>query len=219
MKTILIIEDDRDINQLLFDTLSGSYNIIQCYDGRQALTLLKETPVDLVLSDLMLPVLSGEQLISLIKQIQQVPIIIITAKADVDVLVDVLSLGANDYLAKPFNLKELIARIQVQLRIHDASSVISYKGFVLSTDSFQVTYNNQPLDLLQKEFDLLKLFLLEPSKVHTKATIYEKVWGETYYDDENTINVHMSRLRKKLMDITNQDCIKTVWGLGYKLSI
>lgn len=219
MQTILIIEDDKDINQLLYDTLSPIYHVIQSFDGRNALTLLQEQAFDLVITDLMLPGMSGEELIGLVKKIQAIPIIVITAKTNVDVLVDVLSLGADDYLAKPFNLKELTARIQVQLRKNQVTNRIEYKGFILNMNSYEVTYNNDVIMLLQKEFEIFKLFLLEPNKVHTKAAIYQSVWKETYYDDENTINVHMSRLRKKLSDCTNQECIQTVWGLGYKLVI
>lgn len=220
MIKILIIEDDRDINYLLYDKLKNDFVVIQSYSGTDGLNMVLNDDIDLVITDLMLPGVSGEELIPLIKEKKDIPVIVITAKNEVDVLVDVLSLGADDYLAKPFDLKELVARLKVQLRKKGIErDIIEYKGLTLNLKNYQLLYEGSEIELLQKEFEIIKLFLSEPTRIFTKEFIYEKVWKEDYYNDENTINVHISRLRKKINTALGKECIKTIWGLGYKLVI
>lgn len=220
MIKILIIEDDRDINDLLYDKLKNDFVVIQSYSGTDGLNMVLNDDIDLVITDLMLPGVSGEELIPLIKEKKDIPVIVITAKNEVDVLVDVLSLGADDYLAKPFDLKELVARLKVQLRKKGIErDIIEYKGLTLNLKNYQLLYEGSEIELLQKEFEIIKLFLSEPTRIFTKEFIYEKVWKEDYYNDENTINVHISRLRKKINTALGKECIKTIWGLGYKLVI
>ena len=213
---ILIIEDDKDINNLLKDILSH-YEVTQAFTGSSGLSAFKESSIDLVLLDLMLPDLSGENLIPMIKAINpSCPIIVLTAKADVDVLVQVLELGADDYIAKPFDIKEVIARIIKQLKMQ-TPKVLTYQELSLNEEMHEVRYQDELLKLTAKEFEMLRLFMSNPTKVFSKANLYESIWGDTYFGDDNTIMVHVSRLRGKLQEKTGDECIETVWGIGFKL--
>jgi len=222
MAKILIVEDDNDINNLLNDFLGDKYLTTQAFAGSEARRLISDNKYDLILLDLMLPGFSGEELISIIRKDNDVPIIVITAKGDVSTLVDVLALGANDYIAKPFNNSEVLARIEAQLRSRNIGSTPSvYKVGPIEIDdrSHEIRVNDNLLEVTQKEYEILKLFLQYPNQVFTKANIYSQVWKEEYYGDVNTIAVHMSRLRNKLKAASNQDLIQTVWGIGFKLTI
>lgn len=221
MKRILVVEDDNHINQLLFDLLSETYEVSQAYAGSEGKRLLIESSFDLVLLDLMLPGISGEQLIGEIREVSTVPIIILTAKAEVNVLKEVLELGANDYIAKPFNTIEVLARVEAQLRDHPQDNPVTKinVGMIsLDEEKREVKVQNKRVELTQKEFELLKCFLNYPDKVFTKANLYESVWGDPYFGDDNTISVHISRLRNKLNQYTEKELIETVWGIGFKLS-
>lgn len=221
MKRILVVEDDNHINQLLFDLLSETYEVSQAYAGSEGKRLLIESSFDLVLLDLMLPGISGEQLIGEIREVSTVPIIILTAKAEVNVLKEVLELGANDYIAKPFNTIEVLARVEAQLRDHPQNNPVTKinVGMIsLDEEKREVKVQNKRVELTQKEFELLKCFLNYPDKVFTKANLYESVWGDPYFGDDNTISVHISRLRNKLNQYTEKELIETVWGIGFKLS-
>lgn len=222
MKKILIVEDDNSINELLFDLLSDTYKVTQAYAGSEGKRILEDNSFDLLLLDLMLPGLTGEQLIEEIRKASAVPIIVITAKAEVNVLRDVLRLGANDYIAKPFDTIEVLARIEAQLRDHlhenDAKKQLNSGMLSMDEEKREVTVNKKIVDLTQKEFELLKCFLRYPDKVFTKSNLYETVWGESYFGDDNTISVHISRLRQKLNQYTEEELIETVWGVGFRLS-
>lgn len=221
MKRILVVEDDNHINQLLFDLLSEAYEVSQAYAGSEGKHLLIESSFDLVLLDLMLPGISGEQLIGEIREVSTVPIIILTAKAEVNVLKEVLELGANDYIAKPFNTIEVLARVEAQLRDHPQNNPVTKinVGMIsLDEEKREVKVQNKRVELTQKEFELIKCFLKYPDKVFTKANLYESVWGDPYFGDDNTISVHISRLRNKLNQYTEKELIETVWGVGFKLS-
>lgn len=215
--SILIVEDDLDINNLLKDVLINDYAIYQSYTGSNALNTFKQQNISLILLDLMLPDIDGDDLISLFKQHKNVPIIVLTAKAEIDVLVKVLELGADDYISKPFNTKEVIARIQKQLKQTTPLRVFTIGELTLDETTREVTYANTPIVLTSKEFEILKLFMSYPQKVFTKANIYETIWHDTYYGDDNTITVHMSRLRTKLSQFSNEELIETIWGVGFKL--
>jgi len=222
MTKILIVEDNNDINNLLNDFLKDKYLITQAFAGSEAKRLISDNEYDLILLDLMLPGFSGEELISIIRKDSDIPIIVITAKGDVSTLVDVLALGANDYIAKPFNNSEVLARIEVQLRSHNIGfAPLVYKVGPIEIDdrSHEIRVNDNLLEVTQKEYEILKLFLQYPNQVFTKANIYCQVWKEEYYGDDNTIAVHMFRLRNKLKAVSNQDLIQTVWGIGFKLAI
>ena len=216
--TVLIVEDDLDINILLRDILKADFEVSQAFNEAMALSFLRDNTANLVLLDLMLPDVSGESLISLIKESADIPIIVLTAKAEVDVLVKVLELGAQDYIAKPFDTKEVRARINKQLN-HKTIQTLMVCDLKLDDQTHEAFYKQHPLTLTSKEFDLLKLLMNNPKKVFTKANLYESVWQDAYFGDDNTITVHMSRLRTKLNKYSNEELIETIWGVGFKLNI
>ncbi len=220
VKKILVVEDDNAINQLLFDLLSDQYIVLQAYAGTEGKRIIETESLDLILLDLMLPGLSGEELISQIRRQSTVPIIVITAKAEVSVLADVLQSGANDYIAKPFNTLEVLARVETQLRNAvsiESKQKLSVGCISMDDEKREVFVKNQLLNLTQKEYEILKLFLMHPQKVFTKANLYKSVWQEEYFGDDNTISVHMSRLRNKLAQASQEELIETVWGVGFKM--
>lgn len=220
MAKILIVEDDNTINSLLYDLLSPDYQVDQAYSGTEGIRLLSQDAYDLVLLDLMLPGLSGEVFIKEVRSNSLVPIVVITAKSEMSVLDNVLQLGANDYIAKPFHTVEVRARVANQLNQSKNAKVtgrlIQLDEIVIDLDSYQAKINNQELNLKTKEFDLLKCFIQYPNKVFTKANLYQSVWGEDYYGDDNTISVHMSRLRREIAKHTDREIIQTIWGVGFK---
>lgn len=224
MKKILIVEDDSHINGLLCDLLTDTYEVTQAYAGSEGKRLVESTAFDLVLLDLMLPGVSGEEFIQWIREKSIIPIIVITAKAEVDVLANVLNLGANDYIAKPFDTVEVLARVEAQLRDHQVEiekecEQIQVGKIKMNQETREVTLAGHPVILTQKEYALLECFLKHPKKVFTKANLYESVWQEPYFGDDNTISVHVSRLRTKLNQYTKQEMIETVWGVGFKLNL
>lgn len=222
MKKILIVEDDNAINELLFDLLNEEYEVMQAFAGSEAKRIVEKESFDLIILDLMLPGISGEEFIRLFRLSSSVPIIVITAKAEVDVLANVLSLGANDYIPKPFNTIEVKARIKAQLRNYidqqsDEQTLYKVGSIEMDDATRVVTVNHLAVNLTQKEYDLLKCFLEHPQKVFTKANLFETVWNEPYFGDDNTISVHISRLRSKLSYHHGEELIETVWGVGFKL--
>ncbi|MDN6711478.1 MAG: response regulator transcription factor [Tetragenococcus halophilus] len=222
MKKILIVEDDNDINNLLNDLLETDYDVTQAFAGSEARRLLADERFDLILLDLMLPGLSGEELIAEIRLTNATPIIVITAKNEPSVLSEVFEAGANDYIAKPFNTVEVTARIKNQLRsrtIDETNGTILTVGKIkMNDETREVYYQDQLITLTQKEYELLKCFLQHPKKVFTKANLYETIWQEPYFGDDNTITVHISRLRNKFQIFTEEEVIKTIWGVGFQLN-
>lgn len=222
MKKILIVEDDNNINNLLNDLLETDYDVTQAFAGSEARRLLVDERFDLILLDLMLPGLSGEELIAEIRLTNATPIIVITAKNEPSVLSEVFEAGANDYIAKPFNTVEVTARIKNQLRsrtIDETNGTILTVGKIkMNDETREVYYQDQLITLTQKEYELLKCFLQHPKKVFTKANLYETIWQEPYFGDDNTITVHISRLRNKFQIFTEEEVIKTIWGVGFQLN-
>ncbi len=223
MSRILIVEDDNEINKLLADFLQKSgYETESAEDGGKASLLLRKQNFDLVLMDLMLPYKSGEHLIKEFREYSQIPVIVLSAKSMMETRLEVLRLGADDYILKPFDLNEVQVRIEVVLRRSGAGSslageILSCGELCLNTEENSVIYQGKPISLTAKELMLLKLFMEYPQKVYTKANLYESVWNDTYYYEDNTINVHVSNLRSKLKKATGSDYIETVWGIGYRL--
>ncbi|MBQ4165481.1 MAG: response regulator transcription factor [Oscillospiraceae bacterium] len=219
---IMIVEDNKEISALLSDFLTkNDYETITAFDGNTASALLKKQEFDIVLMDLMLPFLSGEQLMKEFRTYSDKPVIIISAKSMMETRLEMLRTGADDFILKPFDLNEVLVRVQVVMR---RSGIASKENSVLSCGSleFNLTENTvscggKPVSLTSKEMQLLKLFLSHPKKVFTKANLYETVWNDTYYYEDNTINVHVSNLRSKLKKASGEDHIETVWGVGYRL--
>lgn len=218
---IAVVEDDREINKILKELLEGGgYEVVQAFDGSEASKLLREEKLDLVLMDLMLPYKNGERLIAELREVSQTPVIVISAKSMMETKLEVLRLGADDYIIKPFDLDEVLVRVEVVLRRSGAFQTraeLNHGELTLNTEENRVTVGGKPVSLTAKELMLLKLFLEHPKKVYTKAELYEAVWNDAYYYEDNTINVHVSNLRSKLKKASGRDFINTVWGIGYRL--
>ncbi|PZD97520.1 DNA-binding response regulator [Paenibacillus sambharensis] len=230
---LLIIEDDPEISQMVADylTLEG-YAITVTYDGEQAAMQVQQGSYDLVLLDLMLPKMNGLDVLQHIRANSRIPILIVSAKDnEVDKALG-LRFGADDYIAKPFSLLELAARVQASIRRATEYSTMAARDsediqqqqlltagdLTVDPDNFRVTKHNREIKLTAKEFQILKLFIQNPTRVYTKAMLYQLVWKEEYYRDDNVINVHMRRLREKIEDDpSNPRYICTLWGIGYRL--
>lgn len=231
-KRILIIEDDREIRKLLKEYLEKKDFVIdEAGDGREALIAMKDSVYDLMLMDMMLPYNSGSELISTLRGAKSdpekahTPVIVISAKSGLDTRIETLSLGADDYITKPFDLEEVYVRIEALLRRSaggvytraEGEELLSACGISYDLKANEVSFNGRPLKLTAKERKLLLLFFKNPEKTFTKANLYEKVWEDEYIYEDNTINVHMSNLRNKLKSATGREVIETVWGIGYRL--
>ena len=220
MHTILIVDDDVYIGDMLEEILAKEgYRTARAYSGTEALMFLSSARPDLILLDLMLPGLSGEQLLPLIKGI---PVIVVSAKAEVSDKVELLLNGACDYITKPFDTAELLARITVQLRMAESApasvSVLSFRTIRLDTASHSVTVADTPVRLTQTEYAILKLLMQNPSQVITKTLILERISEDTPDCTESSLKVHISNLRKKLKAVDGNDYIEAVWGIGFKLN-
>ncbi len=223
-KTILIIEDDNEINSMLRTLLkTNGFEAISAYSGTEGL-LVHGDNVDLILLDLMLPGRSGDDIIGELKKKKNVPVIVMSAIHDTSKKVDLFSLGADDYITKPFDNDELIARVSARLRTQPGDSskpaalLLTYKNITVDPDSFIATCNNTTLDLSKHEFLLLQLLVKNHNRTCTKSLIYDTVWDYENSADDNTLNVHISKLRKKLKECDpDTDYIETVWGIGYRL--
>ena len=222
---ILVVEDDWDINGLLCKILSQhGYNVRSAYSGSEAKMCIEQFDYDLILLDLMLPGISGEELISDIRKEKLMPIIVISAKTSSQDKISVLKMGADDFISKPFDINEVLARVEAQLRRYIefsgniSSNKLSYKNLVLDTDSKQVFVNEKEINLTVREFNILELLLKNQNKVFTRANLFESVWNDQFMGDDNTVNVHISNLRAKISkaDKDNENN-QTVWGIGFKL--
>lgn len=221
MINILVVEDDGDINNLLANILKDEgYYVTQAFSGTEARFCLKEKNYEIVLLDLMLPGVSGENLIEEINQNFDSSVIVISAKDDIDNKINLLKMGAEDYITKPFDGREVLARIEVILRrgIKDKNKILVYKDLKLNPTSRKIFFKEEEVQLTVKEFDILELFMSNPKKVFSKGNIFESVWKEDFLGDDNTVNVHVSNLRTKLNKVSNENYINTVWGIGFKLS-
>ncbi len=218
---ILIVEDNDDINHMIMNYLTkAGYHCEQAFSGTEALMYFKMNTYDLIILDLMLPGISGEAFLTNVREVSNLPVIVLTAKDTLDSKVEVLGAGADDYLCKPFALEELLARIQVQLRkIHKNSyESIVFKSLHLEPLIYDGTINNHSLNLTKHEYLILELLMKNVKRVFTKQEIYEYVWNDDYCYDDKTINVHISNIRKKIKKISDEDYIKTVWGIGFKMA-
>lgn len=215
---ILIIEDDTYINNMLAKLLTNnSYQVIQAFSGTEGIMVL-DNSVDLILLDLMLPGKNGEEVIDAIKNKVNVPIIVMSAISNVEKKLDLFNAGVNDYITKPFDNNELLARIKVHLKSHNENSLyLTYKDIVLDKNAFKATIKGANLELTKNEFLLLQALIEYKNQVLTKEKLFELVWGYTDAGDDNTLNVHISKLRNKIKSITNEDYIETVWSIGYRL--
>ncbi len=223
MSTLLIIEDNRDVNHLIRETLAREgYKVISAFDGLTGSKMLAAGDFDLVILDLMLPFKSGDEIVKELRGFSDVPVIILSAKDTVFTKIDLLKLGADDYMTKPFDLGELAARAAAQLRRYHraekAEEIYTYKDMQLDSKIKRVLVNGREADLTAKEYYILELMLQNRDKVFSKANLYESIWKEEYLGDDNAVKTHISNLRSKLKKCNpSADYIETVWGLGYRL--
>ncbi len=235
MKHLLIVEDDAENNNMLREYLEGhGYACTQAFSGSEGRLLFSMEHFDLVLLDLMLPGVSGEDLVSEFSR--KTPVIVLSAKSELDSKVNVLSAGAEDYLCKPFDLPELLVRIQVQLRRQakdrleerggaeegkgergGEEKAYHYREWSLNPDTMEMFAAETPISLTRHEFLILELLIRNPKQVFSKRRIYEYAWGEEYLAEDKTINVHISNIRAKLKGTGTDSYIQTVWGMGFKL--
>lgn len=220
MQKILIIEDDTNINNMIAEYLGeNGYECVQAFSGSEGALRFSMEKFALIILDLMLPGITGEELI---KQFSgKVPVIVLSAKIELDSKVDLLSAGANDYICKPFDLPELLVRIQVQLRnvsTAGQSQEILYRDWRINPETMEMRAAGLPVEFTKHEFKILELLARHPKKVFTKQVIYEYAWEEEYYVEDKTINVHISNIRAKLKSSGTDEYIQTVWGMGFKLS-
>lgn len=219
MKTIAIIDDDIHISNMLTEVLRREgYSVIRAYSGTEALYLFSERKPDLVLLDLMLPGLSGEEVLS---HIENIPVIVLSAKVDVQNKINLLLSGAADYMTKPFDTKELLARITVQLRKkeqQDTIKLLSVGDLVLDMVSLSLTVKGQPIKLTQTEYAILKQLMKNPKQVIAKSVLLDNISLDTHDCTERSLKQHISNLRKKMQNVGGIDYIKTIWGIGFKLA-
>ena len=217
MKKILVVEDDLDIHNLIKELLEKEgYKVFDSYSGTESLLVLEKEKIDLILLDLMLPGLNGEEIV---KRIKNVPIIVISAKISPEDKVKVLLDGANDCITKPFNKDELLARIKVQLRLNENKNILElkYKALIMNLDNHSVSINGKDILFTKTEFAILKQLMLNQGQVVTKSKLLEKISDDTEDCDENSLKVHISNIRKKIRNITNEEYIEAVWGIGFKI--
>lgn len=218
MSSILLVEDDKEICQILTDFLKNyNYKTECCFSGLNALSIFNQKSFDLVILDLMLPYVSGEEILCGIRKVSDVPILIVSAKDLVLTKVELLRLGADDYITKPFNLEELLARIERCL-IRNQKTLPEVRiicgELVLDTQSKSVFIQDIPVLLTAKEYQILELLMKYPNKVFSKQNLYETIWNEVFARDNDVMNTHISNIRKKLCSEGWR--IETVWGLGYR---
>lgn len=223
MKKILIVEDDVNINNLLKEALSQKgYTCGQAFSGTEAALWLEKESWMLVLLDLMLPGMTGEEVLQLIRRQGDTPVIVLTAKDAMEEKLDLLTSGADDYITKPFDINEVIARVQIQLR-HAGQEAkpdrIECGGITLDDKTHQIWVDGQEiLHLTRQEYAILELLIRHPKQVFRKEAIFTYAWEEEYMGETKTLDVHISNIRKKLKAVTDKEYIQTVWGIGYRLN-
>ena len=235
MAKILIIEDNMEIHQMEKDLLEKSgYETVSAYSGTEALLRVKMEHFDLIILDLMLPGLSGDEVLQKIREEKKTAILCVTAVDSVDSKVKLMKLGADDYLVKPFHYEEFLVRVEALLRraaLNDPEKtggaeagteikeILHFRDIEIRPESHEALVSGTELELTRKEYEILELMIRYPQKVFTKENIFETVWGEQYLPEDNSVNVHISNIRRKLSAAGGaDDYIKTVWGIGFKLS-
>lgn len=217
---ILIIEDDSTINSLLCGILKKSgYEVESCTDGLTGYNMALDKDYQLILMDLMLPMKSGEEILRVLREVKKTPVIVLSAKNDVHNRIELLRLGADDFICKPFDIDEVILRIEAVLRrVEDVKDVLTYKQMRIDKEARRIFIGDDELICTATEYAILELMLGNPGKVFSKRNLFESVTGDNYLSEENTMNVHMSNLRKKIAKITDEPYIDTVYGMGYRLT-
>lgn len=227
---ILVVDDDKNICELLRLYLEKEgYNVILSHDGSEAVVKFNALNPDLILLDVMLPGLDGWQVCREIRKTSQCPIIMLTAKGEVFDKVLGLELGADDYVVKPFETKEIVARIKAVLRrvngteqqisTEPAKKEVRYDKLVINLTNYELRVNGEQIDTPPKEMELIYHLASNPNRVFTRDQLLDEVWGFDYYGDSRTVDVHVKRLREKLEGVSDKWALKTVWGVGYKFEV
>ena len=224
--TVLVVEDDRNIAELLQLYLEKEgYAVTIAGDGGQGLEKFRTIKPDLVLLDVMMPVMDGWAVCNAIRAESQTPIIMLTAKSETSDKVQGLKAGADDYITKPFEMREVLARVEAVLRrtvgtvAETKSRRLVFDKLVIDMDAFELTVDGKKVDTPPKEMELLYYLASSPNRVYTRNQLLDEVWGFDYFGDSRTVDVHVKRLREKLEGISQQWCLKTVWGVGYKFEV
>ena len=220
-RNILVVEDDRNISELIRMYLEKEgFEVRAAYDGGKAVEEYDKQAPDMVLLDIMLPVMDGWAVCAHIREKGKTPIIMLTAKSDVGDRITGLEMGADDYLVKPFEMKELMARINAVLRRSeipdDTKKRLTFDKLVIDLDSYELLVDGRKIDTPPKELELLYHLASTPNRVYTRNQLLDEVWGFDYFGDSRTVDVHIKRLREKVEGVSNQWALKTVWGVGYK---
>lgn len=217
-KRIIVVEDDADIRQLLEAEFTEAGFIVEAHStGIQGLSAIRENEPDLVILDLGLPDVSGQEIARRIRRTSEFPIIILTAADEVGTKVEMLDSGADDYLAKPFHIEELIARINVQLRKRTVGNVREIGDLTIDTARYQVLWEDKEVKLSRREYDLLVYLAGQPGRVYSRAEIEQNVWGGDLPPSSNVVDVHIGNIRSKLRNAGGYGLIRTVRGVGYSL--
>ena len=223
--SVLIVEDDKNIAELLQMYLEKEgYAVTIASDGGQGVSKFRAIKPDLVLLDLMLPVMDGWAVCKTIRSESQTPIIMLTAKGETTDKVNGLRSGADDYITKPFEMKEVLARIEAVLRrsgnsVEKKPNKLVFDRLIIDMDAFELTVNGKKIDTPPKEMELLFHLASSPNRVYTRNQLLDEVWGFDYFGDSRTVDVHIKRLREKLEGVSGQWSLKTVWGVGYKFEV
>ena len=223
-RRILAVEDDRNISDLIRMYLEKEgFEVTAAFDGGTAVEKFKEIQPDLVLLDIMLPVMDGWAVCQKIREMSKTPIIMLTAKSEVFDKVTGLEMGADDYIVKPFEMKELIARINAVLRRSeipdDTKKRLTFDKLIIDLDSYELIVDGKKIDTPPKELELLYHLASTPNRVYTRNQLLDEVWGFDYFGDSRTVDVHIKRLREKIENVSDQWALKTVWGVGYKFEL
>ena len=219
---VLVVEDDNNIAELLRLYLQkDGFEVSHAADGGKAVEMAKEIQPDLVLLDIMLPVMDGWQVCRELRKTMKMPIIMLTAKGETEDKVSGLEMGADDYIVKPFEVKELLARAHAVLRRtgddgKPKSKKLTFDKLVINLDSYELIVDGKKIDTPPKEMELLYHLAATPNRVYTRNQLLDEVWGFDYFGDSRTVDVHIKRLREKLEGVSDKWTLKTVWGVGYK---
>ena len=223
-RNILVVEDDHNISDLIHMYLvKEGFDVRIAADGSKAVEEFQKQAPDLILLDIMLPVMDGWSVCAKIRETSKVPIIMLTAKSEVFDRIQGLEMGADDYIVKPFEMKELLARINAVLRRteipNDTSKKLTFDKLVINLDSYELIVDGTKIDTPPKELELLYHLAATPNRVYTRNQLLDEVWGFDYFGDSRTVDVHIKRLREKVENVSDQWALKTVWGVGYKFEM
>ena len=222
---VLVVEHDNNIAELLRLYLQkDGFEVSHAADGGKAVEMAKEIQPDLVLLDIMLPVMDGWQVCRELRKTMKMPIIMLTAKGETEDKVSGLEMGADDYIVKPFEVKELLARVHAVLRRtgddgKPKSKKLTFDKLVINLDSYELIVDGKKIDTPPKELELLYHLAATPNRVYTRNQLLDEVWGFDYFGDSRTVDVHVKRLREKVENVSDQWALKTVWGVGYKFEV